>query len=65
MAGGELTTDEQVVLGHYRRLKKTHKAWTLTARGQWRSGRQQIRISPSYEVVVETGILEAVFDAIE
>ena len=60
-----LSPDEEQLLGHYRRLKKTYKDWTLTCVGQFRSGRQQVRLIPAATYLLTTGVTEAQFDALD
>ena len=60
-----LTEDEEALLGHYRRLKRHYKEWTLTVVGQFRSGRQQVRLRPCPDVVIPTGLTEEAFEAID
>ena len=60
-----LSPDEEQLLGHYRRLKKTYKDWTLTCVGQFRSGRQQVRLRPCPDLTLATGLTEDEFDALD
>lgn len=60
-----LTEDEDALLGHYRRLKRHHKDWTLTIKGRFRSGRQQILVAPCPELALQTGLTEDEFDALD
>ena len=65
LAQSPLTEDEMMLLGHYRRLKRDYKEWTLTVVGQFRSGRQQVRFRPCPDLVVQTGLTEEAFEAID
>ena len=60
-----LSPDEEQLLGQYRRLKRHHKDWMLTVVGQFRSGRQLIRLRPCPDLILQTGLTEAEFDAID
>ena len=65
MEGPPLTQDEELLLGHYRRLKRTYKDWTLTVAGQFRSGRQQVWLTDEVKQLILTGITEDEFEAID
>ena len=60
-----LTLDEERIIGQLRRLAKTYKDWTLTLVGQFRSGRQQVRLRISYDEILMTGLSEQEFDALD
>ena len=65
LAQSPLNEDEAALLGHYRRLKRHYKDWTLTVVGQFRSGRQQVRLRPCPDLILPTGLTEEQFDAID
>ena len=60
-----LSLDEERVIGQLRRLAKTYKDWSLTLVGQFRSGRQQIRMKIGYDEVLMTGLTEQEFDSLD
>ena len=60
-----LSPEEERVLGKMRYLAKTYKDWSLTVQGQFRSGRQQVRLRTEYAEVLLTGLTEQEFDALD
>ena len=65
VAQSSLTSDEERLLGHYRRLKKYHHDFKFEIFGCFKSGHRQIHLKPCpYEILILEE-LEEVFDAID
>ena len=65
VAQSSLTSDEERLLGHYRRLKKYHHDFKLEVYGGFKSGRRSIEFRPCAYERVQIEELEQVFDAID
>ena len=60
-----LTPEEEDWIHQSRRLARTYKDWTATLVGQFRSGRQQVRLRITYDRLYLTGLTETEFDALD
>ena len=60
-----LTPEQERFIHQWNRLSKTYKDWSLTVQGQFRSGRQQVRLRTEYAEVLLTGLTEQEFDALD
>jgi hypothetical protein len=60
-----LSPDEEVLLGHYRRLKKTAHDFKLEIYGSFKQGRRQVQLRPTAYIPLTIDHLETVFDAID
>lgn len=60
-----LTPEQERFIHQWNRLSKTYKDWGLAVQGQFRSGRQQVRMKVSYDEILMTGLTESEFDALD
>lgn len=67
LVAAPLTPDEEELLGHYRRLKKTSQDFRIEVFGSFKQGRRAIQCNPTayYHLTVSESETKTAFDAID